>query len=145
MATTFVTVGGTNYPLPSNSSNYWHGRDVIETHKPSAEIFHALLEETGETDAAGRPILELSNRIAVDYTQLEKSEAKHSGRNPLISAYKKVVDAEPNKYIRLSELADESCGRAKGLCTLLGQWVLFHQPEGSLRQPKLFAMDTPPW
>ncbi|MBY0428224.1 MAG: hypothetical protein K2Q32_03295, partial [Alphaproteobacteria bacterium] len=130
MAATFVTVGGTNYPLPSNSSNLWHGRDVIETRKPSAKLFHALLEETGETDDAGRPILELSKRIAVNYALLEQNEAPRGEHNPVVSAYKKVVDAEPHKYIRLSELADENCGRAKGLYTLFGQWALFHQPEG---------------
>ncbi len=143
MTAEFVTAKEVKHPLPKSSTSIWNNADVLEGRKAPDNLFHALLEDTGLKNEHGRPIFNLSDKVGVNFQALLHNEAQRGHVHPLLSAYKKAIDAEPNKYIHLADLGNPGTEQARGLCMLHAQWVLFNQPALSIRQPQLFAMTSP--
>ncbi len=136
----YVTVNNERFPVPTHSEDIWNERKVAGTRGISPDLFHLLMEDTGQSDEEGRPVFNLSSKVAYNYDALMANERPRAHHNPVLAAYKKFIDANPNTFIRLNELGDDNYKPTQGLKLLYGQWVIFKKPEPEFLQPTLCAM-----
>lgn len=140
MAITFITVNDERFPIPTHSHDLWNQPKDKRTRPINADLFHILVIEDTLRDEQDRPIFELSEKVAVNYAALVANEQPRAHRNPILTAYKKFIDANPAHFLRMDELGDPHNKHSKDLSLLHGQWVVFEQPKPEFVQPRLSAM-----